>query len=619
MRTQLEGRQLIRRFAVGSLAAFLATGIGVAVLMAGSLRDEAQSEATVRAKTVALSAIGPLLTPSDLAAPSTGARYQELQAIVWSRIISNGTAVRVKVWRSDGTILFSDDLAAVGHRYPESDLQEAARGELLSHVSDLGDPENVTERPLGSKLFETYVPFRFTPGGPVVAVVEVYQSYADVQREIDRLIRTLALAFGGGLAALYLVLLPIAMRSARNLRERSERQAQQAEELQAAEAKYRTLVEQVPAIVYMAEFEAAGVWLYVSPQIGSILGFSPEEWTADPTLFDRRLHPEDEERYRAEELRSRQTGTPLVAEYRLLARDGHEVWFHDEARLIVDQSGRPRFHQGILFDITQAKRAEETLRMGLEREKDATERLRALDQMRNTFLQAVSHELRTPLTSVLGFALTLQRGDLELSPDERADMMERLAANARKLERLLSDLLDVDRLARGVLEPSLHPVDLGELTRRVADETDVGARSLVVETPRVEAMVDGAKIERIVENLLVNAARHTPEGARIWIRLSEEAGGVLLLVEDDGPGVPDDQKESVFEPFHQAAPLRGHNPGTGIGLSLVSSFAELHGGRAWVQDRPGGGASFHVFLPTSQAPRAAGTGHALTGHSLRAP
>ncbi len=188
-------------------------------------------------------------------------------------------------------------------------------------------------------------------------------------------------------------------------------------------------------------------------------------------------------------------------------------------------------------------------------------------------------------------------------------MMERLAANARKLERLLSDLLDVDRLARGVLEPSLNPVDLGALVRRVAEETEVGDRPLFVSAPALQTLVDGAKVERILENLLVNAARHTPEGARIWVRLSEEDGNALLVVEDDGPGVPEGQRGSVFEPFHQGPPLREHNPGTGIGLSLVASFAELHGGRAWVEDRPGGGASFHVLLPSVGLAVASGIQH----------
>ena len=136
--------------------------------------------------------------------------------------------------------------------------------------------------------------------------------------------------------------------------------------------------------------------------------------------------------------------------------------------------------------------------------------------MRNAFLQAVSHELRTPLASVLGYAVTLGREDLDISSDEQREFVERLEVNARKLAKLLSDLLDVDRLARGVIEPKLSLVDLGAIVRRVATETELGARGLQVEAPSIEILADGAKIERIVENLLVNAARHTPDEARIW-------------------------------------------------------------------------------------------------------
>jgi signal transduction histidine kinase len=108
--------------------------------------------------------------------------------------------------------------------------------------------------------------------------------------------------------------------------------------------------------------------------------------------------------------------------------------------------------------------------------------------------------------------------------------------------------------------------------------------------------VDAPKVERMLENLLSNAARHTPPDSHIWVSVTSEDGGAMLVVEDDGPGVPDDMKEAIFEAFQRgrdAAEL----PGTGIGLSLVARFAELHGGRVWVEDRPGGGASFRIFLP----------------------
>src|SRR5207237_1888680 len=94
-------------------------------------------------------------------------------------------------------------------------------------------------------------------------------------------------------------------------------------------------------------------------------------------------------------------------------------------------------------------------------------------------------------------------------------------------------------------------------------------------------------------------------GTPIWARVEEVAGGVVVAVEDAGPGVPEDLRESIFEAFRQGTQKDAASPGVGIGLSLVARFAELHGGRAWVEDRPGGGASFRVFLPTVSSQEAA--------------
>ena len=124
----------------------------------------------------------------------------------------------------------------------------------------------------------------------------------------------------------------------RTLRERAERERTEREH---AEAAYRRLVERLPAIVYRAEVGEFGAWTYVSPQIESILGFSPEEWCADPTLWEQRLHPEDRERAIADEhaaARGRQVGS---TDYRMLARNGRVVWFADDAVLEQDDRGPP--------------------------------------------------------------------------------------------------------------------------------------------------------------------------------------------------------------------------------------------------------------------------------------
>ena len=242
-------------------------------------------------------------------------------------------------------------------------------------------------------------------------------------------------------------------------------------------------------------------------------------------------------------------------------------------------------------------RARAEIELALASEREVATRLKALDEMKNTFLEAVSHDLRTPLTAVMGVALTLDREDLILSPEDRRDLVRRLAFNARKLDRLLCNLLDLDRLVRGVVAPRCQPTDLAALVRTVLGEGDLLVdRHVSVDAEPLMADVDPAKVERIVENLLVNAAKHTPEGTLIWVRVAAQDGHALIIVEDEGPGVPKEIRDRIFEPF-----IRGTSdhpsPGVGVGLSVVARFAALHGGRAWVEDRPGGGASFRVLLP----------------------
>jgi signal transduction histidine kinase len=284
-------------------------------------------------------------------------------------------------------------------------------------------------------------------------------------------------------------------------------------------------------------------------------------------------------------------------EYRMISKDGRIVWVEDTS-LLVQLEGRPPFWQGFLIDITERKQAEEQLARALEVEREATRRLRALDEMKNTFLQAVSHDLRTPLAAILGLAITLERGDVHLEEDDAKDLARRIAGNARRLDRLVTNLLDLDRLARGIVAPNLLPTDVGSIVRRVLAESDlIPDARLRTDIHPVMVPADGAKVERIVENLLANTVRHTPPTSTIWVSLSATEEGALLAVEDDGPGVAPDLRDTIFEPFQQGPDAPRHSPGVGVGLTLVRRFAELHGGRAWVEDRDGGGASFRVVLP----------------------
>ena len=294
-------------------------------------------------------------------------------------------------------------------------------------------------------------------------------------------------------------------------------------------------------------------------------------------------------------------------EYRVLTKDGRVVWVRDHAVLVLGQPGEPDYWQGFYIDITEQKQAEEALRQALERERQAARELRALDDLKNTFLDAVSHELRTPLATVIGIALTLQRSGSSLTAEDTADLVDRLVANAGKLDRLLADLLDLDRLSKGIVTPQRSPTDLAALVSRIAQEwRQRSGRRLELTVEPVVAWVDAAKVERVVENLLANAGRHTIPGTPVWVRVARRDEGVVLAVEDAGGGVPRELRATLFEPFRRGPGASSHAPGVGIGLSLVARFAELHGGRAWVQDRPGGGASFQVLLPDAADPAEVG-------------
>ncbi len=387
------------------------------------------------------------------------------------------------------------------------------------------------------------------------------------------------------------------------------------EQLRSTEERFRAIVEHVPAAVYLDVPNVSMQTMYVSPQIEVITGISPDEWTANPTAWADALHPEDHDEVLGRYLAAVGSQEPWSAEYRFLTRDGRTIWVHDETTVIRDEDGREAMLLGVVSDITERKLAEQALRESEQREREAAERLRALDDMKNTFLAAVSHELRSPLTSILGLSLTLERS--EMHEDDRNDLLERLAANARKLDRLLKDLLDIDRLNRGIVEPQYRITDVGALARRTIESMDsLADRSILVEADPVVLSVDPAKVERIVENLLTNAARHTTSDRRIWLKVHDFDEGVLIAVEDDGPGVPEDLREVIFEPFRQGPTASPHAPGTGIGLSLVGRFAELHGGRAWVEERDGGGASFRVFLPggpVRDLPALGGNGYRSAG------
>lgn len=320
------------------------------------------------------------------------------------------------------------------------------------------------------------------------------------------------------------------------------------------------------------EWDIAADSFQLSDELYRIYGLHPQSVRVDYQTFLQRVHPDDRARVDANVHSAYADQQPFASEYRIVLDDGSERQLLARGRVESNEHGQ-------------------TVRM-LGTGQDISEQ-RQLERMREGILTTVSHELRTPLTAVLGFALTLEQRHSELS-DGVAAMVRQIVEQAQRLETLLTDLLDLDRHRRGLSRPARQAVRVDELVERIVSLHT--PRTIDVRAAQVTAQVDRAMVERIVDNLLGNAIKHTPADARITVVVAQKGKDVLLAVEDAGPGIQPEYRHSVFDLF-----TRGPDatvPGAGIGLAIVSQFAAAHGGRAWLDDQQGNsGATFKVLLP----------------------
>lgn len=235
------------------------------------------------------------------------------------------------------------------------------------------------------------------------------------------------------------------------------------------------------------------------------------------------------------------------------------------------------------------------------REQGLVAELKDLDELKSAFVAAASHDMRGRIAAIQGYAELLESVGPELPEEDRRQFAREIVASARRLRRMLANLLDLERLEEGRLTLKREPTDLSDLVRRVVSDVEmVKGRDIAVDVPdEVTIAVDEELIERVVENLAMNATKYTGADARIEVSLEVDDDDVLLTVDDDGPGIPEEERDAVFERYSRGSSASPDAPGSGIGLHLVRRFAELHGGRAWAGESDGGGARFRVRLPRS--------------------
>ncbi len=366
-------------------------------------------------------------------------------------------------------------------------------------------------------------------------------------------------------------------------------------ELLAAETRFRNLVEKLPAITYVAEIGILGRWHYVSPQIQSILGFTPEQWLCNSSNWINHVHSEDRDRVLAAEKRFWEIGGMFRAEYRMIARDGRILWFRDEATYLRTSDVQNPVMQGVLYDMTEHKQLEDQLRQ--------SQKMEAIGKLAG----GVAHDFNNLLMIIQGHSERLLQ---HLSADHPAlkDAGEIKEAVSRGAS-LTSQLLAFSRkqmLQPRVLDLNAVVSETGKMLQRLIGESIEFSLTLAPSLGRVK--VDKGQLEQAILNLALNSRDAMPQGGKLAIETSsveiDEARArehecrpgryAMLTLSDTGCGMDPETQSHIFEPFFTTKEL---GKGTGLGLATVYGVVQQSGGWISFHSRLGHGSSFSIYLP----------------------
>lgn len=422
------------------------------------------------------------------------------------------------------------------------------------------------------------------------------------RRQFDTLLDTTGKLGAGStaeeaLAALSLTLEELEL-TAEELRARNEELTADRRMLEQERQRFRELFDMAPEAYLVTD--VSGVILHANRQAGRLLGRDVGELVGE--LLAVFVHGDDrgdlrslldqieEGPVRGIDLRVEPLGggtTPVA----LTVRRGTEPDGEPELRWVLTDGGAHALARSELRDQLREARAELADRDHVSR-------------WQGTMLGAASHDLRTPLGVITGTIETMLEHWDDLSQDKGRELLEAAHAQSGKLRGVLRGLLELSQLQLQSGRTNRQTVRVRELVDLTLATLDTASHAVEVDVaPSIVADVDPDQVTRIVENLVANAVRHTPTDSTVRVIATaddDDPTALVLTVEDDGPGIADEHKDLVFEPFVHL----DDEGGSGLGLAIVAMFAAFHGGRAWVEDGDGGGARFRVLLPNGFPPPA---------------
>jgi PAS domain S-box-containing protein len=340
---------------------------------------------------------------------------------------------------------------------------------------------------------------------------------------------------------------------------------------------------------------------YVNPAFEACTGYSWQEAVGQtPRILRSGKHHDDFYRILKETVIS---GRPFRAIFTNRRKDGT---LYEEDQVISPvhgDSGGVEYFVSLGRDVSDRVRAEQTLRENLEQIMAANEEMRAAVKIRADFVATVSHEIRTPLAVIMGCIENLRDGLLGAVNPEQNDALAMMTKSADQLAHIIGNVLDFEKMNEGVVELKVRRVDLVSLVRDVSKRLEhlTTRQGLVLDCrlPDEQVLLDGdpVRLEQVLSNLVNNAVKYAR--SHVFIRVRTDLETAVVEVEDDGPGIPEDQLESIFLRFIQAR-SHGTKEGTGLGLMIVRSIVKAHGGTVVAENyqKPDlNGARFTVRLP----------------------
>lgn len=357
--------------------------------------------------------------------------------------------------------------------------------------------------------------------------------------------------------------------------------------------RFKLIIENAMDAIFYFTFKPAPSFLYITPSIENITGYSPQKFYSDPKSFLSMADKDSFEMINDVFFSGPDKTFPTSEVFKVTTKSGDEIWVEMNVSVIKEENQVVAV-EGIIRDITQMKETQDALRTS--------------KRSRDLMLSYISHELKTPITSILGYATALKDGDMD--SEEKRHAIDIISQKSLVLERMILDLFQLSQLETQQYSFTYMQMSAAEMAADMHDhivpelrESGMPYKILIEDEyiKDIDVIVDPVRINQVVTNLVINAIKYTRDKNKITIKCTADKKGenLIISVADKGRGIPEKDIEHVFDRFFKSSDVeKTGKQGSGLGLALSKEIVEAHGGEITVKSKYGKGSIFTLSIPT---------------------